>query len=182
MKLREEIIKKRSSRLHLHDLILIVKCLYPHWEIENPYEELIYIQASWTTEEKELVNQLLYVSVLLNKCHRIGGERPWTLKASYEDYTNALSMAERELHPVAPLLLLSTATRRYLIALWGDYGEEGFTLREAQFTTHMSKTSSYRRIKELESKGMVERMRGYKGQGHQYRISSKLLLKLNENR
>jgi hypothetical protein len=175
MNLRYEILNKRSSKIHLHDLILIFKCLYPHRQITNPFEEQIYNQADWTLVQKELVSQLIYVSVLFQKKYR-RVDKYGKLEAIEEDYINALSLAERELDPKQPKVLLINSVRRFLVELLSQYGEESFTLKQASFATHVSRTGTYWNMKELESKGLVHCISGNSGNGFVYELTEKAFL------
>jgi hypothetical protein len=175
MNLRYEILNKRASKIHLHDLILIFKCLYPHRQIINPFEVQIYNQSDWTEVQKELVSQLIYVSVLFNqKYRRI--DQYFNLEAIEEDYVNALALAERELNPKQPKVLLSNGVRRFLVELLSVYGGDSFTLRQARFATHTSRTGAYWNMKELESKDLVRCLSGNSGSGFVYELTEKAFL------
>ena len=175
MNLRYEILNKRASKIHLHDLILIFKCLYPHRQISNPFEAEIYNQSDWTAEQKELVRQLIYVSVLFNQKYRTC-DKYMNLEAIEEDYINALSLSERELCPKKPKALLKNGTRRFLVELLAKHGGESFTLKQASFATHVSRTGTYWNIKELESKGLVRYLSGNSGNGFVYELTEKAFL------
>ena len=173
MKLKEEVLRKRSSKLHLDDLILIMKCLYPSRVVENPYEVEIYRQKSWSKRERLLVSQLVYASCLLNQRYRVQNE--WqALQASREDYINALELAGRELSVAKPSLLLPCNYRRMLISIRELYGREVFTNRKLRIATEMSKSHIQRSICELKSYGLLEIVSSKnKYKGYTYRLTEK---------
>ena len=171
MNLRIEVLKKRCSKLHLHDLILIFKCLYPHKEIHNPYEEQIYNQ-DWTAEQKELVSQLMYASVLFNQKYRTW-DKYLKYEAIEEDFINALSLAERELSPKKPSVLLESPVRRMLIEIRSEYGADVFTARQVKNLSYMSKSHVYRCLQDLISKDLVKKVGGYMNKGYHYQLTEK---------
>ena len=172
MKLKYEILKKRCSKLHLDDLILILKCLYPHIEVVNPYEEMIYYQTSFTEQQKRLVSQLIYASCLLNQKHRTH-DQYLRYYANEEDYINALSLADRELDAAKPYLLINNAYRRMFIAIRGAFGQAPFTSKEARQATYMSKSYIHRTLSEMQSKKLVEIVGGHANKGYLYQLTDK---------
>jgi hypothetical protein len=172
MNLRYEILKKRRSKIHLHDLVLILKCLYPHKAVNNPFEEQIYYQKDWTEIQKELVVQLTVSSTLINQKYRCWDK--WLrLEAIEEDYVNALALAQRELSPKKPTVLLESSTRRMLIEIMSEHGANPFTNRQVRRSTYMSKSHVHRCLQELISTGLAEISGGYPNRGFYYQLTEK---------
>ena len=173
MDLRAEVLRKRGSKLHLDDMILILKCLYPHKVVVNPYEEIIYYQLSFSAKQKLLITQLIYVSCLVNQKHRV--QDKWEqIHANEEDYVNALALAARELDPAKPTTLLPNSTRRFLVHIIGEVGGERFTNRQVRQESGVAKSTVHRHLQELISQGLARQVGGYKNRGYYYELSEKL--------
>ena len=172
MNLRESILKKRKASSHISDLILIFKCLYPHEWIVNHFEEQINKNSQFTARQKQLLNELIIVSVLLNKSYR-----PWDkfmhLHAIEEDYINALNLMQRELNVKQPMLLLNSASRRFLVEIMDKCQGDTFKFSQAQQITHLSRTNVWWKIKELESKDFIKCIGGSKSKGYLYQLTDK---------
>lgn len=175
MKLKASIIQKRHSKLHLDDLVLILKCLYPHIEVINPYQEIIHAQSGFTAKQKELICQLIYASCLFNQKYR-RHDQYLKYTANEEDYINALSLADRELPAKKPYLLMNTALRRMFIEIRGCFGQAPFTSRQARQATFMSKSYIYYTLQEMKSKGLLKIVGGHANKGYLYQLTDKALL------
>ena len=175
MNLRHEILNKRSSKIHLHDLILIFKCLYPHRQIVNPFEEQIYNQKDWTAVQKELVSQLIYVSCLFNQKYRTW-DKYLQLQAIEEDYINALALAERELDIKKPSALLEVSTRRFYIEVRAKFGGMPFTNKQVRHESGLRKSTVHRHLQELISKDLARISGGYANRGYWYELTEKAFL------
>lgn len=174
MNLRYEILKNRRSRIHLQDLILILKCLYPHRSVHNPFEEQIYYQTGWTTEQKALVSKLVYASCLFNQKYRTW-DKWMKLQAEQEDYINAIALAQRELDPKKPMALLDCSSRRTFIEIFSSFGLTPFTSREVRNLSYMSKSHVHRCLQDMISTGLVEIVGGCSNKGYQYQLTEKAL-------
>jgi len=175
MNLRESIIRNRRSAAHPNDLSLIFKCLYPHLQVVNPFEDQLYKDKYLTKREKRIILEMIRVSVLVNKNYRYWDN--WMrLHATEEDYINALSLAERELRPKKPKVLLTTAVRRFLVEIISRYGGSEFTFKQAREATHLSRTGTYWKMKDLESKDLIRRVGGARYTGYYYEVTEKVLL------
>ena len=175
MNLKYEILKKRSSKLHLDDLILILKCLYPHIEVINPYEEIIFYQLNFTEEQKRLICQLIYASCLFNQKYR-SHDQFLRYTANEEDYINALALAAPDLDTQKPSLLMNNALRRMFIELRGRFGQAPFTSRQARQATFISKSYIHYSLQEVKSKGLLEIVGGYANRGYLYQLTDKAFL------
>ena len=175
MNLRYEILKKRKSKIHLHDLILILKCLYPHKAINNPFEEQIYDQKDWSDVQKELVTQLTITSTLINQKYRTW-DKYLQLQAIEEDYINALALAQRELNPKKPSVLLESPVRRMLIEILSQFGADAFTTRQVRQITYMKRSHVHRCLQEMISKDLVKIVGGYPNKGYFYQLTSKAFI------
>lgn len=172
MNLKYEVLKNRKPRSHLHDLILIMKCLYPHRAVENPFEEQIYYQKDWTEEQKELVAQLVVVSALFNQKYRTW-DKWMVIEAVNEDYINAIALSERLLDPKKPAALLGCSNRRFFIEVLYNFGAEPFTNRQVRLQSGLRKSTVNWHLQELISKGFLEKVGGYANKGYLYQFTNK---------
>ncbi len=146
--------ENRSYLHHLEDLILLIKCLYPHREAVNPYEELIESQ-SWERSSKSLAHRLIKTLAILNQKYR--EEDSWCrFHACNEDLGTTLFLMERGLAAKKPKVLLNPAERNLYTHLFTKYGEQPFSCRQVMQTYHIAKSTANWKLRELISKGFVK--------------------------
>ena len=159
---------KGLQNTHLHDLTLIVKSLYPHRDIVNPYKYEIESHPKWFASQKRLLIALMESLTLLNQKYR--EERQYgELVANHEDFVTALFLMEGELEVAKPLLLLHSFERSFYRQIWEEFGQRHFSCREAMAVSGLSKTRTWWKLKELKSKGFVAHV-GSRGQAHLYKV------------
>jgi hypothetical protein len=157
---------------NLTDLYLNTRNLFRHREVYNPFEKEIEANNSFTDDQKEILHQTIQTLTLLNQLHR--KEDHWArFHATREDYLNGLNLIQSLLNIEKRSLLLSRPESLFYGQIWSLFGERVFSLREVRTLTRISKSNTWGKIRELMSKGLVERVGGNQTKGHLYQIVAK---------
>ena len=160
--------KNRSRSAHLEDLVLIIKCLYPHREAINKYETQIMLQG-WPQKQKESLLRLITALAILQQTHR--PEDRWgRIYATDEDFATALFLMESQLQAAKPKLLLQRPERWFYSKIRDKYDDKPFTATQAQIVCRLSKTNTWWKLQELQTKGFVQKV-GKKGQAILYKLA-----------
>jgi len=154
----------------IKDFILIIKTLFPHREVINPYRQLIMENENWDSRQKLLIIKLMKALTILHQNYR--SEDSWgRFEACSEDFNMAVMLMTRDIRFCKPELLLSGPDRTFYAVLLKAYDNEPFTIREAMALNGLSKTGVHWKLNELISKGLAEHC-GVRGQRFLYRIKS----------
>lgn len=162
-------MKIRNNYLaDLQDLCFLVKSLYPHKEVIDPYSEVL-TESNFSKPVQQLVKKLVKALVILNQPHRV--ENHWgKLESSREDFINALHLVERQVPIAARTTLLSRPDRIFYNQLFTKFEGKEFTRKQAMQATNLSKTNTHWKLWELMVKGLVERCGGSANKGYYYRL------------
>lgn len=157
---------------NLNDLYLNARNLFSHREVYNPFEKEIEDNQRFTEDQKLILCQTIHMLTLLNQLHR--KEDHWArFHATREDYLNGLNLMQALLEIENRSLLLSRAERLFYGEILSLYGDTPFRLRELREKTRRSKSNTWWKIRELISKGLVERVGGNQARGYLYQIITK---------
>jgi len=166
-KYESALFRKGLYNTHLNDLTLLVKSLYPHREVVNPFEKKVE-QQDWYPSQKRLILSLMKALTLLNLKYRTE-DKYGRFVCNKEDFVNAIALLDRELKAVKPAILLNAQERWFFNRLWMAFGSERFTAKQAQTLCELGKTTVWWKLQELQRKGFVE-LDGSKKQAYLYRI------------
>ena len=162
---------QRKLESHLKDFVLIVKSLFSHRQIINPFLERIKSHEYWTEGQKELLCDLIWALTILHKSYR--DQDHWgRFFASSEDFHMAVNLMLRELKTENPELLLSAPERRFYNGLRTRFFDQPFTRYQAQVLSRISSTNANFKLRELMSKNLVEHVGKKKG-AYLYRLNIK---------
>ena len=154
---------------HLRDLHTNVKNLFRHREVHNPYKKEIGENAAFSPDQRELLLKTIEMLTLLNQLHR--WEDHWgRFHATKEDYMNGLNLIQLLLDIDQRSILLSVPERKFYEELRHLFRDEVFTAREVRLNLRRSRSTTWWKLQELMSKGLIERVGGNKGKGYLYQI------------
>jgi len=163
-------MKSPNHQYHIQDFCLIIKSLYPHKETVNKYKTLLhkYGEHHLTLRQTEQLEQLIKAITILHQNQR--EQSHWgIIYTEQEDIYIALSLMEREISQ-QPEILLSVPERRFYNQLKMTYNEKPFTRKEASILTQKSKTNTWWKLWELETKGLIKKVGGTKNRGYYYQL------------
>ncbi len=146
---------------------MIIKQLFPHLRIENPLEEQLYYYAKHHLSKREtaVLNQLIKAITIL---HYQARERSFYDKiiVEQEDINMALFLMQRELPQKNVFLSLTPNQRRIFSKLELAFGDNKFKRIEAMNVINRSKTTTWKRLWELETRGLIKKVGGIKERGY----------------